>query len=246
MPRILQRLAHGDAGFTLIETLVAIVTGLVVMGALFMILEVSLRQSARITDRVQADQLGRTAMTKIVDELHSACLAREFAPIRAESSGTVLRFRNAYSEEPVINAVEPKPEAFEQKIEWKGETLRDSTYPSNGGEWPNFTFSPTPKTTVIATNVTPTGSTPIFRYYKYATESSSGLETGVSTLTPLSPEAPLTEVTAKEAAAVVVSFTTAPTNKYAAQSRSVPFSSQVTFAFSPPVAGSTSKYLPCQ
>jgi Tfp pilus assembly protein PilV len=70
------------AGFMLIETLVAIISATVVTGALFMILIVSLHQTSRITGRVQATELGRDTMTHIVDELHSACIAKEFVPIQ--------------------------------------------------------------------------------------------------------------------------------------------------------------------
>ncbi len=56
------------------------VTGIIVTGALFAVLEVSMRQTARITDIAQANQLGRTTMTHMVDELHSACIAAEQEP----------------------------------------------------------------------------------------------------------------------------------------------------------------------
>ena len=48
------RLRRDERGFTLIEVMVAMVVGLIVIGALFAILEVSLKQNARITDRVQS------------------------------------------------------------------------------------------------------------------------------------------------------------------------------------------------
>ena len=85
----------------------AMVVGIVVTGALFAILEVSLHQTSRITDRVQATQLGRTAMTKMVDELHSGCLAREFAPVQAGSGPKELRFATGFSEK-TLSSNRPK------------------------------------------------------------------------------------------------------------------------------------------
>ena len=82
--------ARGEAGFTLIEVLVAAAASVVVVGAASAILVIALHQSSRISDRVQATQLGDIAMTKLVSELRSACLNEKFAPVQAESSGYVL------------------------------------------------------------------------------------------------------------------------------------------------------------
>ena len=57
------------------------VTGIIVTGALFAILEVSTRQSSRLSNVAQATQVSRNAMTKIVDQLRSACLSTNFTPV---------------------------------------------------------------------------------------------------------------------------------------------------------------------
>ena len=58
---------RAEHGFTLIELLVAMISALVVVGGLLAILEFSLRQETRISDRTQANRIGRIALTKIVD-----------------------------------------------------------------------------------------------------------------------------------------------------------------------------------
>jgi type II secretory pathway pseudopilin PulG len=249
--------AIGDEhGFTLIELLVAMATGLVVAMALFAILSVSTRQETRVTDITQANQLGRNAMTKVVDELHSACLAPGFTPILSGSSSTELAFINAYSEEAVISS------AYVHRIKWneKAETLTDYIYPSNGGNWPKFTFQEAatpPGGVLIANNVKQTKSgekvIPIFQYYSYAPESTGSSTTGLSTLHTEPLVSPLTEKTAPTAASVLVSFNAAPggkkTEQISAQEatlRSVDFSSQVTLSFSVPKSETPTIDSPCQ
>ena len=156
-----------DRGFTLIELLVSMLTATIVVGALFSILTISTGQTTLIADRVQANQLGRTAMTRIVDELHSSCLAAGFAPIQEKSNENELIFKNAYSEEAVLpnaKAAEEKSKTgtgvFEHQIVWSStaKTLTDFVYKSTSGEGteavlPAVDYS---STTHEAANATPT------------------------------------------------------------------------------------------
>lgn len=233
-------------GYTLVELLAAMAAGVAVTGALFSILDVSLHQTARLTDRVQVDQTGRTTMTQIVDELHSSCLSYSFAPILSKSNGTEMRFVSAYSEEAVI------PKATEHRIVWdeKTETLTDSSFPSNGGSWPSFTFASTASSKVrIASNVSRAvvkGKTePIFQYFKYAEAATSTANTPLTAIetSELSPE------NAPSAASVKITFTQAPSNGYPTNTgidRNATFSTQLTLAFSVPKAEDPIHDAPCQ
>jgi Tfp pilus assembly protein PilW len=250
-----------DRGLTLIEMLVAALTGVIVVGALFAILEVSLHQTTLITDKVQANQLGRTAMTRIIDELHSACLSPGFKPVQAKSSEDELRFVNAYSSEAVIpNAKEAKVSgtgAFEHQIVWSptADTLTDYTYKSTSGEgseakFPEITSThanATPTTgTLLAGNVTQTESTPIFKYYKYHEETTSSSSEPVSTLLPISYTSLLGKTEAEETASVLVSFRVAPTDDKVEHNQYIDVSNQVTFAFSAPNAETPILDSPCE
>jgi len=256
--------ARDARGFTLIETLVAILTGIVVTAALFAILEVSLHQSARAGDVVQASQLGRATMTHMVDELRSSCLATEFVPIQEKSSNTELYFRNSYSEKAIPTS------ASEHKIAWNEKTgaLTDFTFPSNGGSWPNFTYSGTESPaggTLIGERIAAQGTvsvknkegkaetipTPIFRYYKYATtagnaEDDTNLPVGTLTWIELGSKEEL-KTKAAEVAAVLISIRAGATDGlYTTKGGVADFSNQVTLAFSAPVPEAKIEDGPCQ
>jgi hypothetical protein len=240
--------ALGDtAGFMLIETLVAMISAIVVTGALFAILIVSLHQTSRITGRVQATQLGRTTMTRMVDELHSACISREFTPIQAKSSETELIFISGVGPEAVLS------KAYLHKISYsKTEgTLVETTIASSSGEWPNFEYKSTPTTRRIGEYIsqTKTGKEeePIFQYYKYAESSTS--TNAVTTLEPKALEAKagtgLSGALAKEAAAVQINYTAgAPEGKQ--YKPTIELSDQVTLAFTAPSAETPIAAKPCE
>jgi hypothetical protein len=250
-----RRRFRANGGFTLVETLVAMLTGIIVTGALFAILEVSLHQSARAGDVVQASQLGRATMSRVVNELRSACLSPEFTPVQANSTTGELRFINAYSEQAVI----ANSSAAEHRLVFNesARTLTDYKYAATGGSWPAFTFSSTASPssgTLIGENVVLQENAkkelvPMFQYFKYATEAGTA-ETGapVETLTPMSLASgeKLTATTSDEVAAVQVSFTARPTNNAKTLGRVANFSSQVTFAFSAPNPEATIVDGPCQ
>lgn len=265
---------RSERGFTLIEVLVAMVTGVIVTGALFAILEVSMRQSTRVSDVAQATQLGRTAMNHIVDELHSACISEKFAPVQ-ESSGEAkagepkLVFITGYSEAAEVPSVGTTTNGVrEDEIIWSesAQTLTDKTYlataePKSGV----FTFSATPSPKngvrlaehVKQTEVVEGGKTkklPIFQYYEYGSTATSSATTGLSTLEPLHNEKgellksgeKLGAGPAAEVASVLVNFTIAPVDNVATLGRAAELSSQNTFTFSAPNSENPLKTVPCE
>jgi hypothetical protein len=211
---------------------------------------------------VQANQLGRVAMTRIVDELHSSCLASNFAPIQANSSGTELIFKNAYSSEAVIpNAKEAKTAGtgvFEHQIVWNktAGTITDFTYKSTSGEGAEAVFpkletrnAEPVKGVLLASNITESENSakvkvPVFQYYEYAKESESSATTPLGTLTGLS--SPLTAASAAEAASVLISFRQIPSDKKIEHDQFADFSNQATLALSAPNSETPIQDSPCE
>jgi len=261
-----------ERGFTLIEVLVAMISGMVVILALVAVLAVATRQETHLTNVAQATQLGRLAMTKVSNELHSACIAPGFTPIQANSTGAEIRFVNSYGKEAVIS----KTEVNEHRIVWnkEAETLTDFTYPASKEEvWPTFKYSGTANPTngvLIANHVTQMESEgnklPIFQYYSYDLEANTeeasyknGTE-GLSTLnaTPIVKGLgeKLNETQAATAAAVLVSFNTGSSattssltntlGKTVAKDVSDGQQTQVTLSFSVPVSEAEKVDAPCE
>lgn len=248
--------ARSERGFTLVEVLVAMVCGLVVTFALFTILEVTLKQTSRITDSVQAQQLGNVALTRVTDALHSACLSEKFRPLQAGSSSTKLIFISAYSEKAEV----PSSAVYENEVELSGSNLYMTSRPAESGQtWPTFTKFSSASKVLLAQYVTEhtqpaEGSYAqekyIFRYFKYktgGTTSFSETEKGVSTLEEIRPlSGALSASEAEKVAAVQIVFTTAPSDDNTQLFRAAEFNDQVIFAFGAPASETTNTDEPCE
>jgi len=246
--------AGGEQGFTLLELLVAMLVSVVIVTVVVTILLFTTNQTSLITEKVAATRAGRTTMTKIIDELHSACIASGstgYYPVRAGSSAATLIFYNAYAKQAAESSSEG---VYEHRITLNETThkLIDTSYPSSSvSAWPVVTFSTTPTSRTLGENISPTTGTPLFEYYEYAktASSTSSSSAAVGTLNPISitGNATLTAAQAADVAAVAVSFTASPTNKLNQQlNRSVNLSSQTTFAFTAPSSESTIEDSPCE
>ena len=148
-------------GFTLIELLVGIASFVVLFGAIMAMTTVAVHNQDRISERVWANQRARPVLTRIIDSLHSACVAQRVAPVQQNSTSNEIRFVSKSGSE-----VSPTPEL--RVITRSGTTLTESVYPTTGGSAPTWTYSTTPSTTrTLLTQVTaPSGGA--FRYYDYA------------------------------------------------------------------------------
>jgi prepilin-type N-terminal cleavage/methylation domain-containing protein len=212
-----------ERGFTLVEMLVSITMGLIVLTATFALLSISRTQSARIIDRVSADQRSRSAFEQVLLQLHSSCVAIGETPIREGSTATTLKFVSRFGSEPAFTTVRM------HEVSLSGSKLIDKIYTSNtsstGSKW-RFTTPPV-STAVLSSGVSQSenGAAPMFRYYKYEPQ-------GKLSTTPLT--VPLTEADANATAQVTVRFTTAPESGSTRPGRAVDFENSVSLRLTPP------------
>lgn len=168
------RTLRQEDGFTLIELMVTMISAIAIFAAITMITTVALHNQNRIAKRVDADQTARPLVTRIVTELHSACVAQHVTPILGDgtagtsgSTGTQLTFLSQAG-----NAVSPTPDKHVIALSMVAgvPTLTETVYPATAGSQPGpWTFSPTPKppgTLPLAINVSGPGGV-LFSYYQF-------------------------------------------------------------------------------
>jgi Tfp pilus assembly protein PilW len=248
-PRLTPAAEHG---FSMIELLIAMASATVVIAALVTILQVTYGQETRTTDHTQANQIGRTAMNKIVEELHSSCTG--VAPIQkgtavselglATSGPTNLWFVSVYGSKS--SGAASLESATEHDINWTKTgtsntgltlgTLTDYEFASSGkgpGEWTFSTAKANTKTKVLAKNVIPltvSGASTIFQFYHYSNGS-------------LVSEAPASAEAAEAIAKVTIGFTQAPEDADTRNGRAVSLGDAVVFRLDPTESGSEG---PCE
>ena len=226
MPR---QTLRDERGTTLIELVVGIAAGLVILFAISMVLMVSLRESHRVSARVDAVQRARMTLSKVMEELHSACIAPQIAPIK-EGTGTSITFIHQTGSDVV-----PKPIRSTISLS-EGKLLQSDTL-STGGTAPEWSWAANPSPSrVLMTGIgpTPLGGN-IFTYYTYVNGQLS---------------APLTTVdeqTGKRVTQVHIAFTTEPSSTPVVDSHA-PASIQdtATLRLTPPSFNPGAINLPCQ
>jgi Tfp pilus assembly protein PilW len=161
---------RAEHGFTLAELSVSMAAGVVVIGALFTIMIVSLRQTQRTFTKVDATRRTRTTLSNIENELHSACVDGS-PPIQGVTNGIVqtdannLVFISSYG-----TSASPVPVWHQITFNASTATLTDATYAVTGTS-PDWGQGALATTTTLLTNVAQLSSTiPVFQYYKYQPE----------------------------------------------------------------------------
>lgn len=224
-----------ERGVTMVEVLVSTATGIVVLAGLTMVILVTMHSNARVSARVDATQQARLVVTRVMQQLHSACVAPKIAPILAPSSGTLLRFLHAAPGEG--DAVAPLPTITE--ISLAGGVLTQTDRPAIGGAYPNWEYSETTTSKQLLTGVAPISpNSGIFSYYA----SNNG------SLTPTPQATPLVALAALGTVQVRVEMTVSPTENTTIDDAgaAVPIRAGATLRLTPPSFNEAAPALPCQ
>ncbi|MBS1863838.1 MAG: hypothetical protein JSS68_19245 [Actinobacteria bacterium] len=212
---------------------------MVVLVGLTMMIIVVLHGTARVDARVEATDNARVAVTRITEELHSACTAPQIAPVRAGSTNTELIFWHAAAGE----AEQVQPHPVKSKIAYSegARTLTQTDYALVGGTNPTWTFegeggnTGVGSTRTLLTNVAPVNGS-VFEYEMYEKGS----------LKPLV-KSGLSVAEAAETIVVKVALTASPRStpvKDAGSSATV--SDKATLRLTPPSFNEGATALPCQ
>jgi prepilin-type N-terminal cleavage/methylation domain-containing protein len=231
----MRRLRSEERGFTLPELSVSMAVGSIILIGLFMLINISVRSSARTTNRVAVDQIVRPAMQRIVDAMHSACIYPGLAPVQPGSNDTSMSIITGSGD-----AANPTPALHAFSLDSQGK-LVDAYYPLVSGTAPNWSFAAAPTNifTMAPRAFKITSTTPVFRYYKYVG--------GAISSTPLPASTGLTADNAKLVVQVTVAFKVSSTsNADAIDSQSgASLTESVLLRFSPSNEDTNKAGLPC-
>jgi hypothetical protein len=230
-----------ERGTTMIELIVGMAMGMVVLVGLSLTIIVVLHGTSRVDARVEATDNARTVVTRITEELHSACISPQVAPVRSGSTGTELIFWRAAAGESA--AVQPIPVKTKVVYNSGTGTLTQTDYAKIGGTSPTWIFEGeegnkgTGTTRTLLTNVAPGGSNgSVFTYQRY--ESGEAKTINVATLGVGE---------AAETVTVKIALTASPKSSPVPDKNSAAtVSDSATLRLTPPSYETTARALPCQ
>jgi Tfp pilus assembly protein PilW len=168
-----------EEGTSMVELLVGLAMGMIVLAGLSLLLIVTLHGNARVDARVEASDNARIAMTRIMEELHSACVTPQVAPVQAESTLQTLVFTH----DPSGVASTPEELPVESKVFYSNGVLYQAEKHATGGTQLSPIWGPWEAAQIVVSNVAPANTDgSIFRYYKFeAAEAKTPLPAPVGT-----------------------------------------------------------------
>jgi Tfp pilus assembly protein PilE len=149
-----------EEGLTLPELLVALPISVVLLLVTVTVLNVSIKQSAAVTDRVEAIQRGRTTMERITRQLRSqVCPATTGAAITSASNNSITFYVD-------LTGGSSSPEQHVVTFDPTGGTITQYDYVGTG-TWPNMSYPSVTRTSVLLANASAVSGTNFFNYYGY-------------------------------------------------------------------------------
>ncbi len=203
-----RRLRSDQAGFSLIELLVAMVIGSIVLTALMTLFVNGVTGAVQTSDRVDALQRGRVTMDRVVTLLNSQlCLLN---PDGTGQPPILDGQNNSVTFYATLGAVDSNPTIYRLRYDSGTKRLYEDQFlpVPNGGAVTYPTYPATPNSSrVIGTNVLPvTASAPIFKYWQFIT--TAGPTLGMIDTTPLT--TPLTSTTEFASVRMTITFVSQP------------------------------------
>jgi Tfp pilus assembly protein PilW len=177
--RVRARLA-GEAGFTLVELLTAMVIGMVVVFGAFTLMERSFVATNDVADRADAAQRGRIAMDAVTRQLRSQVCFSGQLPLLAGSPSSI-----DFVTDLGDGTTSPERHVLTFTSATNSYTLTETDYSmtSANGATP-VTWGPA-RTKTLLTGIARNGTTPFFQYLGYdATTNPPSVTTLNSTLVP--------------------------------------------------------------
>jgi type II secretory pathway component PulJ len=207
-------------GFTLVELLVSCMLGMIVLLAIFGLVDTTNRTSSRITQRVDASQRGRTAMEQMTQALRSVVCVKEPA---ATAPGVIQSGDNqqitVYAQLQKAPAGQASPSApvterREYRYDAAADTLTETVW-AGAGALPDLTFPSTAtRRRSVLTNVAEPPGGRVFTYYAYKAD-------GTIDPTPLA--TPLSVADLARVVRVRVSFVSRPSDGGTVRAVQAPF-----------------------
>jgi prepilin-type N-terminal cleavage/methylation domain-containing protein len=194
-------------GMTLVEMMIAMVVAVIISLGAFALIDFSMRRSADIAGRVDADQRGRVAMDLITRQLRSQVCQPSGTPPMVNSATNPTDATHASFFVDLTNDSDPTVAPQLHTLTYDAAKLQivesdwTATVPSDPSVDPTYSGSPT--TRVLLTDVRPIPGVPMFSYFAFGSTAPMAVPVAATNLGDISSIAVNLRVTPSRAPATV-------------------------------------------
>ncbi|MDX6681450.1 MAG: hypothetical protein QOG94_1489 [Solirubrobacteraceae bacterium] len=171
-----------ESGFTLVELLAAMIVGMIVMFAIFGLLDTAVRLQAKSVDALETTDRGRVAIDQISQGFASRICVGEVPSLVDAAADHVEFYASLAPESSAVRLVVQR-----RRVAFSGTSIREDVWTSSpplaAPNLPPANTTPPARTRELVGGVHASGTTPIFRFY--ARDGTTG-EPSVLLATPLS------------------------------------------------------------